>query len=269
MTFPVHINGRFFRSIKLILALLVLAGAASAQYESRKAYAGFSIGPSLVQGVFAENDIMAEEAGFAKDGVAFNLHFAYRLGSNFGITAMYMFQSNSFDDNAFLNGLKSIYGTSGPVIFTDIDSDPWVFSGLSGGLFASIPLESLGKLILEPRAFVSLFTAISPRIKITGKDGQFTTNVEQQATAGAAFGFILGGGLRYNLSDRTALLLNADYVKTTPKFFDVERWSSNGVVSKKNLKQKVEAVNVCIGFAIRFRKDMPPVRRATMRPANN
>lgn len=259
----------YLRRFLLAVIMLVHAASSSAQYESRKGYAGVSIGPSLVQGVFAEHESIVADDGFANDGVAFNLHFAYRLGSNFGITAMYMFQSNSFDDNAFLNGLKSIYGNSGPVIFSDIDSDPWIFSGLSGGLFASIPLESMGKLILEPRGFVSLFTAISPRIKLTGKDGQFTMNVEQQATAGAAFGFILGGGLRYNLSDRTALLLNADYVKTTPKFIDVESRSGNGAVTYHNFKQKVEAVNVCIGFAIRFRKDMPPVRRATMRPANN
>lgn len=233
-----------------------------AQYESRKAYAGFSIGPSLASGDFASNLITKETSGFARDGVMLNLNFAYRIASNFGVTAMILVQVNPFDDQALLDGLVKNYNHPGnPQVYTAVDADAWGLSGINAGGFASIPLGSNGKMILEPRAMVSLLTAISPRIKISARSGNASGYVEQQTGAGAAFGFSIGGGFRFNLSDRTALLLNADYLKTKPKFIDVEYRYSDGTVDYDSFEQKIEAVNIGIGFAIRFKKDVPPVRR--------
>lgn len=253
------------RQITLLLFFyLFLTEFSFGQYESKKAYAGFSIGPSIPIKDYGSTDILLESSAFAKTGVALNLNFAYRIASNFGVMAMILIQVNSFDDQALFNELRDnskTLGTTSSTVFTSVEADSWMLSGINVGVFASVPIGSSGKYILEPRIMGSLLTAISPRIKITTKEGVRTEYLEQQTGAGAAFGYTLGGTFRYNISDHMALLFNADYLKVNPKFFDVEYQQSNGYTYYRSFQQKIEVINVTLGFAFRFKKDLPPVRR--------
>ncbi|TAH38362.1 MAG: hypothetical protein EYC69_14500 [Bacteroidetes bacterium] len=246
----------------IILFLAATLPASYAQYESRKGYAGFSIGASLPQGDFANNSSEEGGAGFAKPGVALNLNFAYRIASNFGLTAMVLIQSNSLDESGFLNALNTSSNLAGTNRrYTSVDADSWGMSGFLVGGFASIPLGSGGKVILEPRALVGILTALSPRIKASYKEGFSNRWDEQQIGAGIGFGYGLGGSFRFNVSDRIALLLNADYLKTNPKFIDVVINTSYGQDFITSFQRKIEVVNVTLGFAFRIKKDIPPIRK--------
>ncbi len=251
------------KSVFLLTTLLVFfTAAAFGQYESRKGYAGFSIGASVPSGDFASISEKLEGAGYAKKGVALNLNFAYRIASNFGVTALLMIQSNKYDEDAFLKSLNTVsQSNTNQVKYTSVDADSWGLSGFLVGGFISAPLDNRGKLILEPRALFGLLTAVSPRIRGTYR-GSFSTGwIEQQLGAGIAFGFSLGGGFRFNASDRIALILNADYLKTSPKFFDVAINQSNGQDLVISFQKKIEVVNVTLGFAFRIKKDVPPIKR--------
>ncbi len=246
----------------LIFFLVVIPPSSYAQYESRKGYAGFSIGASLPMGDFSNNPSEGASAGFAKNGVALNLNFAYRIASNFGLTAMVLIQSNSLDETGYLNALNASTNLAGTnVRYTSVDADSWGMSGFQVGGFASIPLGTGGKVILEPRAVVGILTAISPRIKVSYKEGFSNRWEERQIGAGIGFGYGLGGSFRFNVSDRIALLLNADYLKTNPKFIDVLINTSYGQDFVTSFQQKIEVVNVTLGFAFRIKKDVPPVRK--------
>ncbi len=246
----------------MFFLFLIMHGKMLAQYESRKGYAGLSIGTSIPMDVFSSTDNY-EESGYAKTGVAFNLNFAYRLATNFGLTAMMFVQVNPFDDEGLHNNLKGAasLGTI-PVNIVSVNGGSWGQSGFMVGGFGSIPIGTSGKFIFEPRAMVALITAISPKVEIQIKSGNRIFTEEQQAGAGAAIGLSFGGGFRFNLSDRIALLLNGDYVESNPKFYDVEYWHSDGSISYLSFQQKMQAVNVTLGLAFRFKKDNPPQRKS-------
>ncbi len=248
--------------ISLIIFIFLFQGLSIAQYESRKGYAGISVGPSIAVGDFGSKNINLESSGFASTGFTINLNFAYRIASNFGVTAMLMIQTSPLDDQARLDGLKSYGRTNGvPVVFTKVEANSWGMFAFMPGVFASIPLGSNGKLIIEPRALVGLMTAVSPQIRTTWKEGGLTYWEQQELGAGIAFGYSVGGVFRFNVSDRFAFLLNADYVKTNPKFIDVIYNYSDGYSGYGSFQQKIEIVNVSVGCAIRIKKDVPPVRK--------
>ena len=247
----------------LLLSLVFYSGPSFAQYESRKAYAGLSIGPSIPIGDFASKNFALESAGYANTGFDFNINFAYRIASNFGFTAMVMIQSSTFDDKELLNGLNTIGNVNGaPAKFTSVEANSWSLVSFMPGIFASIPLGSNGKVVLEPRALVGLMTAISPYVKITWRENNRTYWQEQENGAGFGFGYSVGGGIRFNMSDHFALLMNADYIKTKPKFFDVVINFSDNTSLLSSFQQTMEMVNMSVGFAIRFKKDVPPIRKS-------
>ncbi len=250
------------RILVLYLLFFLVHGISFGQYESRKGYAGISMGTGLAVGDFGSKNILQETSGFANDGFVLNLNFAYRIASNFGLTGMVLIQANSFDDKAFLEEIKKNSFSAGVhVNYISVEADSWSLSGFMAGGFASLPLEREGIIILEPRAMLCLLTAISPGIKISARDGFSTVYVDQQNGAGIGLGYSLGGGVRFNMSDKTALLLNADYVQTMPKFYDVEYRYSNGSIEYYSFEQKIQTVNIVIGLAIRIKKDTPPVRK--------
>ena len=245
-----------------LICLLVYGGDSYAQYESKKAYVGISIGPSVGVGDFGSSDFNLESAGFASTGFDINLNFAYRITSNFGFAAMIMIQSNPFDDKSFLAGFKSQtrYNNGATLNFISVEANSWGMVSFMPGLFASIPIDSRGKIIIEPRGHFGLITAVSPYIKTTFREANRTEYLEQANGVGFGLGYSLGGGMRYNLSDRMALLLNADYLKTNPKFLDVTFTDSRQGTYLISFQQKMEVVNVSVGLAIRFKKDRPPIR---------
>jgi acetyltransferase-like isoleucine patch superfamily enzyme len=242
---------------------LILSLSSIAQYESRKGYAGISVGPSIAVRDFGMKDIKLETAGFANTGFNFNFNFALRIASNFGFGAKLCIQTNPFDEKALLSGLQKDGNINGRQLnFTAVDANTWAMISFMPGIFASIPIGTNGKVVVEPRANVGLMMAVSPYVKISWKEGGLSYWQEQENGVGAGFGYGFGGVIRFNLSDRTALLLGADYIKTKPKFFDVVYNYSNYNSDLGSFQQSIETVNANIGIAIRFKKDAPPIRRS-------
>ena len=250
--------------VSVIILFFLFQTSSHAQYESMKGYAGLSLGVGVPVGDFASQTGL-ENSGFANRGFALKMNFAYRISANFGVTGMILVQSNPINEESVLAEIKKTESLPGnPKTYSAVDADSWGLSGFMVGGYASIPVGTGGKIILEPRFMGGILTAISPRTKITWREGTRTVWEEQQIGAGIALGYNLGGTVRFNLSDRIALLLNTDYLKTSPKFFDVLIQQSNGQQRSSSFQQKIEVVSVTVGFSIRIRKERASAKRPMM-----
>ncbi|HNS12402.1 MAG TPA: hypothetical protein PKM97_07270 [Bacteroidia bacterium] len=252
--------------IIFLTGFLIFSEVSNAQYESRKAYAGISVGPSIATGDFASKDVNFEPSGFAGTGINLNLIFLYRISSNFGFGAKLCIQTNPFDDKALLAGLKKDGNTyGGQLSYTAVEANTWAMMSFMPGIFAAIPIGNRGKFILEPKANAGIMLGVSPYVKTSYRFNGFNYWEEQENGAGAGLGYGFGGTFRFNVNDHLALLLNGDYIKTKQKFIDVGYNYSNYNSTLFSFQQTIETVNVNIGIAIRFKKDAPPVRRNSIR----
>ena len=234
----------------IFLALLIIFSysISFAQEIERKGSVGFSIGPSFPIGDFGSNSLTNGKAGLAQIGVITELNFAYRLGKNFGIAAILRGQNNSVDVNAF-----SVLTLSIPGISIDVDASNWKIGGFLAGGYGSFPTSKALNTYFDCRALVGVVNATSPSLKFTISDPSGSEWVKQEESNAAAFGLLFGGGFRFNLSEKMALLTNADFLMVSAKFKDVKSSSSLGDNAKTDFTQAMSTFNLSIGIALRLK----------------
>ena len=219
-----------------------------AQGIERKGYIGFSIGPSFPIGDFGSNSLTNEKAGLAKIGVLTEINFAYCLGKNFGIAALLRAQNNSVDVNSF-----SALSLSIPGISIDVEAGNWKIGSFLAGAYGSFPTSKTLNTYFDCRAMVGFVNATSASLKFTISDPYGSEWVKQEESNAAAFGLLLGGGFRFNLSEKTALITNADFLIVSADFKDVKSTSSLGDNAKTDFTQAMSTFNLSIGIALRLK----------------
>lgn len=100
---------------------------------------------------------------------------------------------------------------------------------------------------------VGVVNASSSGLKFTISDQFRTEWAKQEVGNTAAFGLLFGGGFRFNLSEKMALLTNADFLMVSAKFKDVKSTSSLGDNAKTDFTQAMSTFNLSIGIALRLK----------------
>lgn len=172
------------KKFTLILAITLITTALFAQINDRRGYIGITVGPSIAIGDFSSKSLDNNKAGFAKTGLNIGLvNFGYRLGENFGLTALWFGAAHKADIDGF--------------------DATWSYGGLMGGGMFTIPINN--KFAFDLKAMAGF---VSARID-AGDWGDEN---------GDGAGFDFGAVLRYHFTDRWSVLMTTDFFTSKPDF---------------------------------------------------
>jgi hypothetical protein len=238
-----------FKLISLVSMFIFIAFFSTAQTNDKKGYIGFAFGPSFPIGEFGSSDINDSLAGLAGTGAVFELNFGYRLGKNFGIAATLRGQSNTVDKTAITNAFTILFFGG---ISANIEADNWSSGAYLAGLYTTVPTSSTNKISFDARLLIGIANVTSPKIKITITDMISSAWSEQSSSSASAFGILIGAGLRFNVSEKIAILTNADFFTTNPEFKNVKITTSAGDITYNNLSQTITTFNLSAGIGLRL-----------------
>jgi len=230
--------------MKKIIYLLALFTFATNNISAQpKGYVAISGGIAVPMGKFGSTDMSDLESGYAKLGANFNLSCAYRLGENFGITAMINGRENPIDEDAMLRQLHSqIDYTAGNLSTTNFSIGDWLLGGY--GSFAISKITSL-----ETRVMAGISTVTSPEVAFNVHDQGITKWIKQTSGSAKSFAYLVGAGLKFNAGDHICFLTNVDFIGGKPEFSGIEVISSTGSSEfVKPFNQPINTINLSIGI---------------------
>jgi hypothetical protein len=245
----------------------------------------FSVGTSLPIGDFGSSNFSNDNAGFAKFGEGLNFSFEHKISTSFSLSAMLYGQRNPLNTKAFesefSNGLFSYGGTYGGT--TDVNPPPtinipnwkfkktkWLSAGfLVGGVneFSLSPKKN--NLFIDIKAMIGLAYSMSPNLYGSGASDTASGTQTMNCKSAIGFNYLVGGGLRYNITPTYCLLFDAQYLGTNEfKYKNVTQtfmgeiapsptsltdvsiaWKSSTIA---NSTQKIASLNFSIGIGMRF-----------------
>jgi hypothetical protein len=146
--------------------------------------------------------------GYAKTGFQVDVATAgYKFSDNFGVCVNWY-------------GAANAIGNSGGY---------WGYGGVAVGTMITLPAGPVG---FDFRPMVSL------------SDALYAPSDDDASSTVFALGFDIGATVRYDISRRIALLLNADYISSKP--------TSALTTAPPGFQQQMSAVGVTFGIAFRF-----------------
>lgn len=229
----------------IILTISMLTTSTNC-YSQDKGYIGVSFGPSIPIGDFASRDASNKSAGWATTGAIFDITFAYKLGTNFGLTGMLRGQANGLDNDAFANELAKQSGGNWTV-----NSKAWSIGGLMFGGYGSFPISD--KVSFDTRALIGFLSATSPEFNITLNGSGGAGWIKQSSVSASSFSYLIGCGFKFDVANKICLLANLDYLGSKPEFRDVEVTSSvGGAPQKSTFSQGFGSINFGVGIGLRL-----------------
>lgn len=193
--------------LKILIATLVLIALgykASTQPEQLNSVS-FGIGPAAPTGNFASTDWKARP-GFAQTGYNIELNYRHALKhlKPLGYIAKVRYQQNPL--NTDFTNLYSVKHVSYEASYSSIS--------ILVGATASIKL--IRKAFLECHALVGNSIASSPELHVWLEGAVSETTVKSQSSND--FGYILGGGIHYNINKILLVSVCVDYQASEHKF---------------------------------------------------
>ena len=210
--------------IGLIFSLLTLV-VWSAMAQDKKPVAatdrsgtlmiGITGGLSAPSGNYTKTDYSDPKSGFAGSGTNIGVTGTLFLNKNFGISALISYHHYSF------NGLRNLSAGFEKDFF--VDSTSGLTNGSNHavnilvGPYYSLPLSA--KFFIDFRLLVGISDATLAGWDMINTDGGITHAAISQKPANAVtFGAQGGIGLRCNIADHWAVMLNGDYFYSKPDF---------------------------------------------------
>ena len=187
--------------------------------DDKKMFVGVSVGAGIPLANYGKSDTLNSSdtthlTGWAKTGFHFNVKAGYYFTNNVGAMIQIGGNMNSYNSDA----LAKAEGLTAPA--TVKATSNYIGSYLVGPCF-KFPVSD--KLTVEARALGGLMTA--KLATVTEDIPSFIKN-EISYTATKAFGYNVGLGLKYNVSDNIGITLGADYLGGTPVFKEIKVNSS-------------------------------------------
>ena len=224
----------------LLIFLLISTAVFS---QKPKAFIGISAGLSSPRSDFASKDFDSSGAGFALNGLNLNLMYAHRLFYNFGITGCLLFNSHSFDSEAFRS---EIAADTIDYTLTVVPKN-WSGGGVLAGPFLYFPLGDYFNIDL--RTLIGFYTVYSPEIVVTGqKPNGENFQLSLLKYNGIGFAYDIGTTMRVKFGNASYLMFNADYFSSKPTFKDVNWIDNNGEIESGTFKRDISMINLTVGL---------------------
>jgi len=229
---------------QILFSILVFVTTLSS--AQTKGHITLSLGPSIATGDFGTSSISNASAGFAGNGLVFDLSASYLLGKRLGIIGLIHSQANSFNNQAFVNYMA--YNTS---VDWSMTSKSWSVGSYMIGGFADFEVKE--RFHFQPRFLIGYAIGSSPELELTLVGSGGADWIKQSSVYGSNFALMFGGGFQYYLSDKVTFIADMDYFSTTIDFLDIKVTSSiGGAPYIQNTKQPITAVNLTFGLGVRI-----------------
>ncbi len=206
------------RTRNILTAVLIFCAFYSIAQEKNQSYIGIIVGASIPTADFATAeagsfDNWNNTAGFAKTGLAIGVEGAYYFSPRIGLAGSIYYSNHG----GFNSSDAAMLGDS----YTDafgVDESTVTTSGSYQALNVMIGPQytfPLGKLALDFRVLGGLLKSIStPTMTVQLEDVTETTFTQESSTA-SAFGWQVGTGIRYPMSDKLGLTFRVDYFSSS------------------------------------------------------
>ena len=238
----------------LFAALFLLGMPAQAQNKIQH-YIGISVSASAPMGDFAKAETGTlnnwnNTAGYAKSGFAVGLEGAYYFAPKIGLAGTLYFSDHggfSKDDAAKLG---ESYTDAFAVAESTINTTKRYQSiNIMVGPQFSFPAN---KFTFDVRVLAGVIKSLStPAITVQLEDNT-DTPLRQLSSTAVAFGWQVGGGLRYALSDKLGLLVRADYFNSAGVAIDNQNRFNNA--GRLVTTQPLSWLNGSIGLSLNLGK---------------
>jgi len=217
---------------KLLLTLLISAITFAATGQSQKNWMSVSVGAAVPFNDFKDN-LLTDTVlygGFAQTGLALNLTYTYQLVRSFGITAIFMGNSNKTDVNAMEKELQRYIKENSEI--SDFTCSGTIGNWKTGMLLVGTNINfGEREFQVEIRGLLGVGVGFSPKhnYTITPDQGVLTKQniiFKQQSDNALAFAWNIGGGFKYRF-DRIFVRLNVDYSATNLEYKNINIQLSN------------------------------------------
>jgi hypothetical protein len=224
-------------------------------------YSGISMGVSVPLSDFASTDINNKSAGYAMPSFFLSFDGAYLFTPYIGISGMFSFANNTLNTTMIKENFKKRIHDDYPdlVIPEDLNITynlgVWNHIGLHIGPQVSLPLERLN---IDFRALGGLSFVLPPSNEMyflnKETDQEFRTMSDNKEAI--SWGYTLGAGFRYLMSNRyiLRLVINYTYANASIEINDSITMESGlpPDLIRNNHKQPVGALQIGIGIAYHF-----------------
>mgnify|MGYP000928683398 CR=1 FL=1 len=240
-----------------------------------------SFGPAFTVGKFASTDLSNNASGFANLGTSLSLSYFYPLSKNWKFIVNASGQRNPINTNAF----ETIFSTAKIYQGFTIGSDPfnppsqtnyaiypnwhfdkksWLMGAFQIGVFKQFIISGQNKISPTIRTTIGAAFVSSPLLKGSCVTDTASAYIEQSKSSGLGLIFSIGGGIKYSMTKRIALLTNMEYCRTSDiqlKDIKTTLTTTNGIAgsanyaiqqtsSTKNGDQIISSLNLSFGISI-------------------
>jgi opacity protein-like surface antigen len=225
--------------------------------KDKQSYLAITGGLSIPVGDFGSYNIKNNGAGFANNGFNAGISFAHVFWKNMGVAAMYRFQNNTINNTGLTNQKTA---SQFPDSAWSTVTTPWKVNILMAGYYYSYPLGRAKKIYFDVKLMLGGVRTYSSGYTLTATLGPNLLSVAQPVSVANSFGYCVGFGFKYNITDDVYLLLHADYLQSKPDFKNVSIVSTvsgtiiglNGGVTTQNFEQKISTYNLSLGIGVKI-----------------
>jgi hypothetical protein len=216
------------KKLMVLLSLLILVALSvnaqdQVKAKQQQSFLAISGGPSMPVGVFGETS--SDEAGMAKTGYNFNLHFNHLFNNFFGIATTGFYSQYAMD-------VSSLQNEQFPV-----SADHWQYYGLMAG--PMFTFNDKGKMNFDFRLGLGAANVNFPVLKVAN-----LVSNEKWATAFAAQ---FATDFRYNFSNKAFFIANLDLTAMRP-----ETTITIHEGGSFEIHQDIDVINFGIGIGFNF-----------------
>lgn len=235
--------------MKLFYFLVGLFFVSDKALSQDKGYIALSAGIASPIDNFASKDPNnTQEAGYARVGGFFDISAGYKLGKNFGVSALLLGRINSVDVQVLANQ----YALESQGAVQHVTSTSWKIGGGLVGGYGSFPVAE--KISIETKLMFGFLRAQSPKITVFVATTEGPGWAIQKSGSGSAFAFLFDTGFKYDLNNKVCLLLNFNYLHARPEFSNIEISTSDGYFDMTTFKQYLGTINYTFGIGYRLYK---------------
>jgi opacity protein-like surface antigen len=250
---------------KLIVMLCVFCFSSSFAFngptgrkkEDPKISLGVSVGAAIPFGWYGRHDTIGAKsdlshiAGYAKTGFHFNINVGYKLNEYVGAMILVAGNLHGFNSKSYTADYGASYSSDNYINITGTSS--YIGSYLIGPFF-TIPAGR--KLDVNIRAIGGLQTANASSITEVEHTPVSQTSTTIVYTTASGFGYNLGAGIAYRVSDKLSLPFTIDYLGGNPM---ITSHTSTDAASGKStasdgyhLNMGVNIINISVGAVLHF-----------------
>lgn len=237
---------------KIIIATLTILSC-SVSY-AQKAPSSFEItlngGAAIPAGNFSKGDYADDKSGFSKTGAHFNITGTYFIHKSFGIGALIGISQFGFNGAQSLSdGYKEDSGTDSTTLYTKGHTKN--FSALIGPYYS---IAAGKKTTIDLRVLGGYVSSNLAGFQVFYEDYTDNAMTQKESSAGA-FGFQAGAAVKYMITDKIGVHVNADYFSSKPKFdISYENFVVNSGRRLDQYNEAISGMNITAGIVFKLSK---------------